>query len=523
MDVHQAGAAGPARAGLHDAELLRDHDPPPPAVVQRAVAGGAGAAAVRGGSCHRTGRADARRRRLSRLVGFAGPVDRSCCCGRSSAWSCWRRSAGRPTRMRIGPCRSPGHPTPALPPMTELRNVEADLSRFRARVLVASIVVLVAFLLLASRLVYLQVVRHEDLTEQAENNRTAIVPVVPNRGLILDRNGIVLATNYSAYTLEITPARLAASLDRHHRRAVAGDRDPAARPAALQEAAGGVQELRLAADPHPPDRRGSGPLRGPALPLSGRGHQGPAVPQLPLGRAGEPRDRLHRPHQPGRESRDGGLGATSEQANYRGTEYIGKLGVEQSYEKPAARHDRRRAGGDFGRRPRGAQAGQQSGDARQHGDAVDRHQAAEAGRGHVRRAPRRAGGAGPQDRRGAGLREQAHVRSQSVRRGHRQRELAGAERIDRQAAAQSRAARHLSAGLDLQAVHGAGGAGDRQAHAAAGDPRSRLLQVRRPSLPRRQGRRPRQRRHVQVDRASCDTYYYIAGQRPGRGRDPRRR
>ena len=93
--------------------------------------------------------------------------------------------------------------------MTELRNVEADLSRFRMRVLVASIVVLVAFLLLASRLVYLQVVRHDDLSEQAENNRTAIVPVVPNRGLILDRNGIVLATNYSAYTLEITPARLA--------------------------------------------------------------------------------------------------------------------------------------------------------------------------------------------------------------------------------------------------------------------------------------------------------------------------
>jgi penicillin-binding protein 2 len=85
--------------------------------------------------------------------------------------------------------------------MTELRNVEADLARFRVRVLVASIVIVVAFLLLASRLVYLQVVRHEDLNEQAENNRTSIVPVVPNRGLILDRNGIVLATNFSAYTL----------------------------------------------------------------------------------------------------------------------------------------------------------------------------------------------------------------------------------------------------------------------------------------------------------------------------------
>jgi hypothetical protein len=46
MDVHQA-AAGPARAGLHRAELLRHHHPPPPAVVHGAVAGRAGAAAVR--------------------------------------------------------------------------------------------------------------------------------------------------------------------------------------------------------------------------------------------------------------------------------------------------------------------------------------------------------------------------------------------------------------------------------------------------------------------------------------------
>ena len=93
--------------------------------------------------------------------------------------------------------------------MTELRNIQADLSRFRLRVLIIAIVVVVAFGLVAARLVYLQVFRHEDLAEQAESNRTAIVPIVPNRGLILDRNGVVLATNYSAYTLEITPSRVA--------------------------------------------------------------------------------------------------------------------------------------------------------------------------------------------------------------------------------------------------------------------------------------------------------------------------
>ena len=97
--------------------------------------------------------------------------------------------------------------------MTELRNVEADLSRFRARILAASAVVLVCFLLLAARLVWLQVVMHEELDERAESNRTAVVPIVPNRGLILDRNGIVLATNYSAYTLELMPARLERPLE----------------------------------------------------------------------------------------------------------------------------------------------------------------------------------------------------------------------------------------------------------------------------------------------------------------------
>ena len=97
--------------------------------------------------------------------------------------------------------------------MTELRNVEADLSRFRARVFVAGLVVVLSFLLLTGRLVYLQVVRHDDLSEQAESNRTAVVPIVPNRGLILDRTGAILATNYSAYTLEITPSKIRGPLD----------------------------------------------------------------------------------------------------------------------------------------------------------------------------------------------------------------------------------------------------------------------------------------------------------------------
>jgi penicillin-binding protein 2 len=55
---------------------------------------------------------------------------------------------------------------------------------------------------------WLQVVRHDAYAAQAEDNRIAVVPIVPNRGLILDRNGVVLARNYSAYTLEITPSKV---------------------------------------------------------------------------------------------------------------------------------------------------------------------------------------------------------------------------------------------------------------------------------------------------------------------------
>ena len=92
--------------------------------------------------------------------------------------------------------------------MMEVRNSEVELSRFRWRAVVMGMVVLVAFSLVVARLLVLQVERHEELAERAESNRTAVVPIVPNRGQILDRNGVVLATNYSAYTLEITRAKV---------------------------------------------------------------------------------------------------------------------------------------------------------------------------------------------------------------------------------------------------------------------------------------------------------------------------
>jgi penicillin-binding protein 2 len=94
------------------------------------------------------------------------------------------------------------------PDMTDLHSPEIQLIRFRRRVLFAGVLVLLAFGLLLARFVWLQVVMHDYYQTRAEDNRIALLPVSPNRGLIMDRNGSVLARNYAAYTLEITPSRV---------------------------------------------------------------------------------------------------------------------------------------------------------------------------------------------------------------------------------------------------------------------------------------------------------------------------
>lgn len=90
----------------------------------------------------------------------------------------------------------------------EIRNNERELYEYHFRVGIAAIAVVVAFGLLAARFVFLQIVQHEAYRAKAEENRISLVPVPPNRGLILDRSGVVLARNYSAYTLEISPRKV---------------------------------------------------------------------------------------------------------------------------------------------------------------------------------------------------------------------------------------------------------------------------------------------------------------------------
>lgn len=91
---------------------------------------------------------------------------------------------------------------------TELKNYQYEQYDFRLRLAVLGLGVLLGFLLLAARFYYLQGYRYDYYQTLAESNRISVVPITPNRGLISDKNGVVLAHNFFVYTLEITPAKV---------------------------------------------------------------------------------------------------------------------------------------------------------------------------------------------------------------------------------------------------------------------------------------------------------------------------
>jgi penicillin-binding protein 2 len=213
--------------------------------------------------------------------------------------------------------------------MSELRNVQADLSRFRNRILVAVLLVIFAFLLLAARLIYLQVFRHDDLREQADNNRITAVPVVPNRGLILDRNGVVVATNYSAYTLEIMPSKIS-NLDQ-----VIDDlsllidipaRDKKRLKKLLEESKGLESlPLRTRLTDEEVAKFSAQRFRFPGVEVKARLYR-----NYPFGEtASHVIGYIGRINQADKDK----LEESEDESNYRGTDYMGKLGVEQSFEK----------------------------------------------------------------------------------------------------------------------------------------------------------------------------------------------
>ena len=212
--------------------------------------------------------------------------------------------------------------------MTELKDIERELGSFRMRLFAAAAFVLFCFGLLGARLVWLQVYKHDELSTQAENNRIAVVPIVPNRGLILDRNGVILADNYSAYTLEITPSKVAdldATIDELGQVVDVPPRDRK-RFKRLMEDGKTFESLpiRSRLTDEEVARFTAQRFRFPGVEIKAR-----LFRNYPLGDTAS-----HLIGYIGRINQAEKLAIedTEDAANYRGTEYIGKLGIEQSYE-----------------------------------------------------------------------------------------------------------------------------------------------------------------------------------------------
>ena len=214
--------------------------------------------------------------------------------------------------------------------MTEIKDNDREIHLFRLRLTAVVLFVFVCFGLLVARFVWLQVINHNKYMAQAEENRIAVVPVVPNRGLILDRNGVVLARNYSAYTLEITPSKLEANLesviDELAKLVEIEPKDRKRFKRLLEESKSftGVP-LRTRLTDDEVARFSAQRFRFPGVEVQAR-----LFRQYPLGEVAS-----HVIGYIGRINTNeaNAIENTDDAANYSGTDHIGKEGLEKSYER----------------------------------------------------------------------------------------------------------------------------------------------------------------------------------------------
>ncbi|WP_339081339.1 penicillin-binding protein 2 [Pseudomonas sp. TMP9] len=94
-----------------------------------------------------------------------------------------------------------------MPQPIRLKDHEKDGRLIRKRAVVGAVVVLLLTSVLLARMYYLQVVQFEYHTTLAENNRIHVQPIPPNRGLIYDRNGVIIADNRPSFSLTLTRER----------------------------------------------------------------------------------------------------------------------------------------------------------------------------------------------------------------------------------------------------------------------------------------------------------------------------
>ena len=225
----------------------------------------------------------------------------------------------------------------------EFKDTQQQLSKFRLRVAAAGLFVFVCFGLIVFRFLFLQVWHYSKYSLQADENRISVAPIVPNRGIITDRNGVVLAKNYSAYTLEITPSKLNDTLDNvidNLATVITIDARDRRNFKKLQEDSKNFESLpirtRLTDDEVA--RFTAQRFRFPGVEVRAR-----LFRQYPLGATAahvigyigrisqRDQDRIDEASDENDKDPDH-YDPRLDANNYKGTDYIGKIGVEQSYE-----------------------------------------------------------------------------------------------------------------------------------------------------------------------------------------------
>ncbi len=91
---------------------------------------------------------------------------------------------------------------------SQIRDYQAEATLFKHRAIAAFIGILMLVGILLTNLYFIQVKQYQDYKTRSNDNRIKIVPIAPNRGLIYDRNGVLLASNSPVYSLEITPEKV---------------------------------------------------------------------------------------------------------------------------------------------------------------------------------------------------------------------------------------------------------------------------------------------------------------------------
>ena len=211
----------------------------------------------------------------------------------------------------------------------EFRDSQREQQQFKVRLMVMIFFVLLMFAALLTRFIYLQVLQHNHFHTLAEANRISVVPATPGRGVITDRNGVQLAHNYTAHTLEITPSKVGnvdTAIDSLSEIVEISPRDRRRFRQLLEESKSFESlSIRSRLSDEEIARFAAHRYRFPGVEIKARLFR--QYPQGELfshvigyiGRINQKElDRLDE---------------NGELANYRGTDYIGKMGLEQSYER----------------------------------------------------------------------------------------------------------------------------------------------------------------------------------------------